>query len=116
MRGSRRDILLNGETVMNDPLGHGTCVMSKIAGKNYGTAKGANMVMVKLPAYKPSRSGPRPPEVEMAITFRISNILIALAEVAKDIKVKKLQGKAVVNMSFFCKEMIDFYFDNQTLT
>ena len=33
-----------------DLEGHGSCVLSKAAGAKWGVAKGANIVMVKLPA------------------------------------------------------------------
>lgn len=108
MRGSRREILLGDETVMNDPFGHGTCVMSKVAGNLYGTAKGANMVMVKLPAFKAPASWNYTPQEEMDITFRVSSILKALAAVSKDIKDRNLRGKAVLNMAFACKEITFF--------
>jgi hypothetical protein len=70
--------------VPNDLDGHGTCVATKATGYQFGTAKNANLVVMKL------EEGPR------AVTI---SLLRALALVAIDIRDKRLNGMAVVNLS-----------------
>ncbi|KAF6839681.1 hypothetical protein CMUS01_04188 [Colletotrichum musicola] len=65
-----------------DFLNHGSCVASKAGGPAYGTAKDADMIAVKLPS-----------------DLSISAIFTALVEISNDVFQKKLEGKAVVNMS-----------------
>ncbi|UQC86198.1 uncharacterized protein CLUP02_11698 [Colletotrichum lupini] len=65
-----------------DFLNHGSCVASKAAGPAYGTAKGADLIAVKLPG-----------------TLSLSAIFTALIEISNDVFQKKLEGKAVINMS-----------------
>ncbi|OLN86981.1 Subtilisin-like protease 3 [Colletotrichum chlorophyti] len=65
-----------------DFLNHGSCVASKAAGPTYGTAKEADVIAVKLPG-----------------DLSISAIFTALVEISNDVYQKKLEGKAVVNMS-----------------
>ncbi|KAF6816118.1 hypothetical protein CSOJ01_03181 [Colletotrichum sojae] len=65
-----------------DFLIHGSCVASKAGGPAYGTAKDADMIAVKLPS-----------------DLSISAIFTASVEISNDVFHKKLEGKAVVNMS-----------------
>ncbi|KAL0934950.1 uncharacterized protein CTRU02_209541 [Colletotrichum truncatum] len=65
-----------------DFLNHGSCVASKAGGPVYGTAKDADMVAVKLPG-----------------SLSLSAIFTALVEISNDVYQKKLEGKAVINMS-----------------
>ncbi|KAK6225204.1 alkaline proteinase [Colletotrichum tabaci] len=65
-----------------DSRNHGTCVASKATGPAYGTAKDANLVMVKLPDRKMK-----------------SAVLTALVEISNDVYQKGIEGKAVINMS-----------------
>lgn len=74
----------------DDPVahrGHGTCVISKVIGERFGVAKLANLVVLKHRFN--SRGGPMS-----------SSILENLALVLADVKANKLQGKAVLNLSF----------------
>ncbi|KAK1974283.1 oryzin, partial [Colletotrichum cereale] len=57
-------------------------VQSLINGPDFGTAKEADLVVVKL--------GPR---------FQLVNVILGLTKVYRDVLEKKLQGKAVVNLS-----------------
>ncbi|KAK2023989.1 subtilisin-like protein [Colletotrichum zoysiae] len=65
-----------------DFLNHGSCVASKAGGPVYGTAKNADMVVVKVPRH-----------------LHTSAVFTAILEVSNDIFKKKLKGKAVINMS-----------------
>ncbi|GJD02248.1 alkaline proteinase [Colletotrichum higginsianum] len=65
-----------------DSRNHGTCVASKATGPAYGTAKDANLVMVKLPDRKMK-----------------SAVLTALVDISNDVYQKGIEGKAVINMS-----------------
>ena len=68
------------------PEAHGTCMVSKVAGPLFGTAKKANVVMVKLSPQD-----------------HTSAILNALLEIENDVQLNNLRGKAVVSMSLSCK-------------
>ncbi|KAK2010906.1 subtilisin-like protein [Colletotrichum eremochloae] len=83
MPGTKDIIYLPGAAKNEkDFLNHGTCVASKAGGPVYGTAKDANMVVVKLPRF-----------------IYTSDLLKALREIKDDVITKDLQGKAVVNFS-----------------
>ncbi|KAK1987266.1 peptidase S8/S53 domain-containing protein, partial [Colletotrichum cereale] len=62
--------------------GHGTCVQSLVNGPQFGAAKHADVVIVKIP--QPTKS---------------SYLMTALDLVIDDIKARNLEGKAVVTMS-----------------
>ncbi|WQF79046.1 Putative peptidase S8/S53 domain-containing protein [Colletotrichum destructivum] len=66
-----------------DSRNHGSCVASKATGLKYGTAKEANIVMVKLPE-----------------EWTLSAITKALVMISNDVTQKGIRGKAVINMSF----------------
>ena len=84
------------DSLKNDPLGHGTCVMSLIAGKTYGVAKKVQLVIVKV-AFPKARG-----------TDYWKNIEEALDLVYKDIIERKLEGKANVNLSVsWSKDALD---------
>ncbi|KAK1990924.1 subtilisin-like protein, partial [Colletotrichum falcatum] len=85
--GNKRWIHLPEETrprETDDDLtaGHGTCVQSLVNGPQFGAAKDADVVIVKIP--QPTKS---------------TYLFTALDLVVKDIKAKNLEGKAVVTMS-----------------
>ncbi|KAK2024717.1 subtilisin-like protein [Colletotrichum zoysiae] len=83
MRGTHRFMYAPGAPHLeSDTLNHGSCVASKAAGPMYGTAKNANLVMVK-----------------MSYQLRLSDFYATLVEVRNDIEAKRLRGKAVINMS-----------------
>lgn len=68
-----------------DIHGHGTCVLSKVAGPTFGVAKNANVVIVKIPwNYVDDPS---------------SYYLDALSGVAEDV-VKYQVKNAILNLSF----------------
>jgi hypothetical protein len=70
--------------IPNDPDGHGTCVASKATGAHFGTAKGPDLVVVK---------------VEHGVRQGTISMLRALALVALDVRANNLVGMAVVNLS-----------------
>jgi subtilisin family serine protease len=70
-----------------DEIGHGSCVISKIAGPRYGVAKNTNITVVKL-AINPQTGD-----------LTGSSVLESLSLIWKDVIKNSLQGKAVVNMS-----------------
>ncbi|KAI8255241.1 hypothetical protein K4K58_005813 [Colletotrichum sp. SAR11_239] len=63
-----------------DPDGHGTCAGSKINGPKFGVAKNVNLVVVKA-------------------GIKGSDTDDALDKIVDDVREKKLQGKAIVNIS-----------------
>jgi len=84
MQGSIRWLYLPGEPhIPGDENGHGTCVVSKVAGRTFGVAKNANIVVVKLP---PALDG----------AYSASRVIAAWGVVANDIASNNMQRKAVV--------------------
>ncbi|KAK1966155.1 subtilisin-like protein [Colletotrichum sublineola] len=77
--------------VESDFMNHGSCVASKAAGPMYGTAKNANLVMVKL-SYK----------------LTLSTMYDAIVEVRNDIEKNRLRGKAIINISFLLSTSLPF--------
>lgn len=63
-----------------DPDGHGTCAGSKINGPKFGVAKQVNLVVVKAGT-------------------QASDTDDALDRIVEDVRLKKLQGRAIVNIS-----------------
>lgn len=78
--------------VEDDPFGHGSCVISKISGFQFGIAKLATIVAVKL-QYDTSPNG-------LVVKVKDSSILESLSLVATDIEDRKLQGMAVLNLNW----------------
>ena len=78
-----------GNDEVDAPDNHGTAMVSKVAGRKYGIAKAANIVMVRLPQQRVSGVG---------LTYEV--LLDVLLEIENDVKQNALQGKFVVNMSF----------------
>ena len=86
MQGSLRWLFIPGEPELKfDDTGHGTCVTSKVASPAFGTAKSANIVVVKVGAINGRVSG--------------SRLMAAWGTVAHDIASKNMQGRAVVSIS-----------------
>jgi hypothetical protein len=69
-----------------DENGHGSCVVSKIAGPTFGVAKFADIVVVK--AYHKTWSEVTP-----------SRFLKSFGRIFEDVRDRKMQRKAVVNIS-----------------
>lgn len=93
MPGSKAFMYAPGATQEEtDFLNHGSCVASKAGGPSYGTAKNADMVAVKLPS-----------------DLSISAIFTALVEISNDVYQKKLEGKAVINMSLGSRRFPAWY-------
>lgn len=83
------------DTDKDDKFGHGTCVLSKLAGPKYGVAKNVNIVVVKMQAERPKDGNGKAIFAIYGATY-----LDAIRSVIDDIKSNKRQGKAVINMSF----------------
>ncbi|WQF76362.1 Putative peptidase S8/S53 domain, peptidase S8, subtilisin, Ser-active [Colletotrichum destructivum] len=86
MTGSKRFMYLpEAEETMTDghKSGHGSCVSSKATGSLFGTAKNADIVMLKVPKELPWTSA----------------TLAALVDISDDVERKGIKGKAVVNIS-----------------
>ncbi|TKW55331.1 Subtilisin-like protease 3 [Colletotrichum tanaceti] len=84
MKGDTRFIYTpDSDETETDESGHGTCVASKATGRFFGTAKNANLVMVKVPTN----------------TTKVSSLFAALVEIGSDVHNRKIEGKAVVNLS-----------------
>ena len=85
MQGRIRWLFLPGEpNTESDEIGHGTCTISKIAGRNVGVAKSVNIVVVKL--------GPTDGRVQG------SRVMAAWGAIARDIASTNMQGRAVVSV------------------
>ena len=69
-----------------DEQNHGSCVVSKVAGKTYGVAKNVNIVIAKV--------GVRQTDTALAGWY-----IYLLQKVREDILKQYLKGKAVVNLS-----------------
>jgi len=83
MQGRIRWLFLPGEPeIENDEIGHGTCVISKVAGRIFGVAKSVNIVVVKLGPINGRLQG--------------SRVVAAWGVVARDIASTNVQGRAVV--------------------
>ncbi|OBR05706.1 Alkaline proteinase [Colletotrichum higginsianum IMI 349063] len=84
MKGSKSFIYTPGvEKTETDPEGHGSCMASKVTGQLFGTAKDANIVMVKIHHKEKG----------------LASTLSALVEISNDVYEKGIRGKAVVNLS-----------------
>ncbi len=81
-----------------DSDGHGSCVFSMAVGSKYGTAKNADLVIVKRPEWAGGS------DVEDTTE---AAALDALVRILDDIKAKNLQKKAVVNLSYGYYDDID---------
>jgi hypothetical protein len=92
MPGSKRWLFTSDDTEMNDPRpnGHGSCMVSKVAGPKYGVAKNANIVVVKLLTIQGEY-------------YDFHNIIAGLAAVLVDVQDNGLEGLAVLSMSFGCE-------------
>ena len=73
-----------------DHDGHGAAMVSKAVGGLYGVARAANLVVVREPIFKENGK----------TTRRISHWIDAFNKILGDIVENKLEGKAVVNLSF----------------
>ncbi|KAL0934046.1 subtilisin-like protease [Colletotrichum truncatum] len=78
-----------------DPDGHGTCAGSKVNGPKYGVAKKVNLVIVKA-------------------STQASDTDDALDRIVEDVRLKKLQGRAIVNLSR-CRENSTSEFSKRTM-
>ena len=86
MYGSIRWLYLQGEPqIEDDEIGHGTCVISKVASRTFGVAKSANIVVVKAP----------PIDGKIAM----SRVLETWGVVARDIASKNMQRKVVLSIA-----------------
>jgi len=85
MQGRIRWLFLPGEPEIEfDDNGHGTCVISKVAGRIFGVAKSVNIVVVKLAPINGRLIG--------------SRVIAAWGVVARDIASTNVQGRAVVGI------------------
>lgn len=76
-----------------DPDLHGSCVLSKAVGPNYGIAKKSDVVIVKLPSALNLKTGAKLPGTKIAA------VLHGFELIEKDVKDNNKQGKAVINVS-----------------
>ena len=95
MPGEKTFTVINpipGQPDQNDPVNHGCCVASKVAGPQFGVAKNVNVVMLRLPF-------PANPDEFLDA----AHVMTALFEVYSSVMSRGLRKKAVVNMSLGCK-------------
>ena len=83
-----------GDQQPADEYNHGSCVLAQIASPRFGTAKNANVVIVKMPWYG---------SVELDTSVSEFDFLHGLVAILNDVREKNLQGKAVLNISWACK-------------
>jgi hypothetical protein len=81
----------------SDTFNHGTCVLSKVVSPMFGTAKKADVVIVKMEQFRPRGWE------ETEVAFRELNLLKGLAKILQDVRIRRFQGKAVLNISYGCK-------------
>ena len=81
-----------------DEANHGTCVLSKAISPMFGTAKNPDIVIVRMASIKVLGADEH---IRRMITER--EFLAGLVKILDDVKSRKLQGKAVVNLSLGCK-------------
>ncbi|KAL8884774.1 MAG: hypothetical protein Q9215_007251 [Flavoplaca cf. flavocitrina] len=74
---------------------HGSCVYSMAVGPRFGTAKNANVVIVKHAIF--NKKNPNDPDEEDTVE---SATLDGMASLLADVKDSKLQNKTVINFSF----------------
>jgi len=75
--------------------GHGSCMLSKAAGFNFGVAKYTDTTIVRLPHPK-NEDG----TLGKRSTFHVYTAVYALELVLQDIKDRGLQGRSAVSLSF----------------
>jgi len=85
------------DTEQNDRRNHGSCVLSKAVSPRFGTAKDANVVIVKMP-FIAVAGGPGTKKMLEELDF-----LEGLIKIRKDVRDNDLRGKAVLNLSWGCK-------------
>lgn len=85
----------DGSEPKNDVLQHGTCMLSKVAGFRYGSAKNIKPVIVRAAA----RTGPN------AVTVRPENYLEGVAKVLDDVGTHG--KKAILSMSWFYPRKVE---------
>lgn len=86
---------LTGQKNDAAPDSHGTCMSSMVAGITLGTAKKAQITMVKVPFTEEEES------------WTVERSIDALVQVYDDIILKVLKGKAVVSMSWGISEQLN---------
>ena len=81
---------------------HGTCIASVAGGAVHGVASNADLHLIKIKGEQtnPRKPGPPDPSNPLLAGLRWGAVRDALARVRSDVGVKKLQGKAVVNLSW----------------
>lgn len=82
---------------LTDPANHGCCVISTIAGKEYGVAKKANVIVVKLVTIQTGEGEGQGMALVIYIIEAIS--LVIQDMISRDKKGQSVKGKAVVNLS-----------------
>ena len=91
MQGRIRWLFLPGEPESeSDEIGHGTCTISKIAGRFLGVAKSVNLVVVKLAPLNGRVQG--------------SRVMAAWGAIARDIASTNMQGRAVLSIQMAGEE------------
>jgi hypothetical protein len=78
-----------------DEQNHGSCVLSKAVSPMFGTAKNANMVMVKAQVMQTLTTN--------EVILNEKYFLEGLYSILDDVRGRGLQGTAVVNLSLGCK-------------
>jgi len=99
MPGKLRWIFTNDfDTREIDEANHGTCVLSKAVSPMFGTAKNPDIVIVRMASIKTLGA-----DEHMRRMIFEREFLAGLVKILDDVKSRKLQGKAVVNLSLGCK-------------
>lgn len=93
-----------------DPTGHGTCLADKVAGYNYGVAKNANLILLRLP----DTDNLDADDDDIDRIF-ISGMLLVFQMMVNDIDARKKQGYTklpVVSISWGVEDVSE---ETQTL-
>jgi hypothetical protein len=75
---------------------HGTCMLSRTVGPEFGVSKRAALTIVRLPA--PIRGPGDPPLVPLA-SWRMSTLVDGIAKVLQDVFDRGIQNQAVISLS-----------------
>ena len=92
---------MNGEKSDGDTQGtHGTCMLSKIVGQDYGISKATKVTIVRLPQGVPSAQEAAAANGQPFVNhFRALVFADALMKIGIDVVNKGLQFKSVINLS-----------------
>jgi hypothetical protein len=98
MPGDLRWIFIRDfDTRQADEKNHGSCVLANAVSPRFGTAKNADIVIVKMPWIANSGGA------DIKVMLDELDFLEGLMKIRSDVRDNDLRGKAVLNLSWGCK-------------